>query len=61
MVKWSSTYEAPVFAPVYSATDLGAKMCTNSNNHSMYIKKLVNILFYASDTIDISVTNLWDD
>jgi hypothetical protein len=28
---------APVFAPDYSATALVAKMCTNSNEHSMYI------------------------
>jgi hypothetical protein len=28
-------YGAPVFAPDYSTTVLGAKMCTNSNEHSM--------------------------
>jgi hypothetical protein len=28
---------APVFAPDYSATVLAAKMCTNSNEHSIYI------------------------
>jgi len=31
------TYGAPVFAPDYSATVLVAKMCTNANEHSMYI------------------------
>jgi hypothetical protein len=32
-----NTYGLPVFAPDYRATVLGAKMCTNSNEHSMYI------------------------
>jgi hypothetical protein len=30
------TYEAPVFAVDYSGTVLVAKICTNSNEHSMY-------------------------
>jgi hypothetical protein len=34
------TFEAPVFAPNYSATVLAAKMCTNFNEHFMYIKSL---------------------
>ncbi len=34
------TYGPPVFAPDYSATGLAAKMCTNSNEHSMYNKFL---------------------
>jgi hypothetical protein len=32
-----NTYGAPVFACDYSTTDLAAKMCTNSNEHSMNI------------------------
>jgi hypothetical protein len=32
------TYGAPVFAPAYSDTVLEAKMCTNSNERSMYIR-----------------------
>ncbi len=34
------TYGASVFAPDYIATVLAAKMCTNSNEHSMYIRDL---------------------
>ncbi len=34
------TFEAPVFAPNYSATVLAAKMCTNFIEHSMYIRSL---------------------
>ncbi len=34
------TYGAPVFAPDYRATGLSAKICTNSNAHSMYIRFL---------------------
>jgi hypothetical protein len=30
------TYGAPVFASDYSTTVLATKMCTNSNEHSMY-------------------------
>jgi hypothetical protein len=33
-------YGAPVFGPDYSATILEDKMCTNSNEHSTYIKFL---------------------
>ncbi len=32
------TFGAPVFAPDYSATILVAKMCANSNEHSMHIR-----------------------
>jgi hypothetical protein len=34
------TYGAPVFAPDYSTTVLGAKMCTDSNEHSLNVKFL---------------------
>ncbi len=34
------THVAPVFAPEYIVTVLAAKMCTNSNELSMYIKYL---------------------
>ncbi len=34
------TYGAPVWTPDYSTTVLKAKMCFNSNEHSMYIKFL---------------------
>ncbi len=34
------TCGALVIAPYYSATVLAAKMCTNSNGHSMYIRFL---------------------
>ncbi len=30
------SYGAPVFAPDYGATVFAAKMCTESNEHSMY-------------------------
>jgi hypothetical protein len=33
-------YGPPVFTHDYSATDLTAKMCTYSNEHSMYIRSL---------------------
>jgi hypothetical protein len=39
------TYGALVFAPDYSATVLAAKMCTNSNQHSMYIRFLCFKIF----------------
>jgi hypothetical protein len=32
------TYGVPVFAPDSSATVLAAKLCTNSNEHSTYIR-----------------------
>jgi len=32
------THGALVFAPDYSTTVLAAKMCANSNKHSMYIR-----------------------
>jgi hypothetical protein len=34
------TYGTSVFAPDYSITVLSAKMCTNSNEHSMNIRFL---------------------
>jgi hypothetical protein len=34
------TYGASVFAPDYSAIVLTARMCINSNEHSMYIRFL---------------------
>jgi hypothetical protein len=30
-------YEAPVFAPDYSTSVLAAKMCTNTNQHCVFI------------------------
>ncbi len=35
-----TTYGAPVFAPDYSTTVLAAKMCINSDEHSIYIRFL---------------------
>ncbi len=32
------TYRAPVFAPDFSTAVLAAKICTNSHEHSMYIR-----------------------
>ncbi len=34
------TYGAPIFTPDYNTTVLAAKICTNSNKHSMYIRFL---------------------
>jgi len=34
------TYGATVFAPDFGTTVLAAKMCTNSNEHSMYVRFL---------------------
>jgi hypothetical protein len=31
-------YGSPVFAPDYSTTVLADKMCTSSNEHSIYIR-----------------------
>jgi len=36
-MKYIHTYGAPVFAPDYSTIVLATKMCTNSDEHSMYI------------------------
>ncbi len=36
------TYGRPVYAPDKSATLLTAKICTSSNEHSMYIRFLCN-------------------
>jgi hypothetical protein len=36
----ADTYGASVFAPNYSATVLAAKMHSNSNEHSLYIRFL---------------------
>ena len=38
------TYGAPVFAPYYSPIVLVTKMCTNSDEHSLYILLLGLIL-----------------
>ncbi len=42
------TYRAPIFAPDYSATVHTAEMCTNSNEHSMYIRFLWKRFNYSS-------------
>jgi hypothetical protein len=39
------TYGAQVIAPYYNATVLAAKTCTNSTEHSMYIRFLWSSLF----------------
>jgi hypothetical protein len=39
-VQGVDTHGAPVFAPDYSATVLAAKMCINSQEHSIHIRFL---------------------
>jgi len=54
------TYGAQVFAPDYSATVLAAKMCTNTNEHSMYIRFLCMLstwmFIYSQTTSTITLT-----
>jgi hypothetical protein len=46
------TNGAPVFAPDYSITILGAKFCTNSNEHSLYIRFLWTKMAQGKVSVD---------